>query len=124
MTLGWFIPVTVPVAGLSFNETARIAQTSFDTGGADLAKVPNAEFAAVLQAPTAFFPGELFRRTQWDRSVTNRSEGSPTLPTATEGHLSAIMMVGRVRRETAASVLVLRWVSVAREPVTAYSGKG
>ncbi|MET2765272.1 acyltransferase PapA1, partial [Mycobacterium tuberculosis] len=42
MTQGWFtgqIPVTVPVAGLSFNEIARIAQTSFDTG-ADLAKVP------------------------------------------------------------------------------------
>lgn len=52
----WQIPVTVPVAGLSFNEIARIAQTSFDTG-ADLAKVPFervVELSPSLRRLTAF----------------------------------------------------------------------
>jgi hypothetical protein len=42
LTTGWFtgmIPLTVPVHGMSFGETARAAQTSFDSG-TDLAHVP------------------------------------------------------------------------------------
>jgi hypothetical protein len=42
MTTGWFtgsLPITVPVAATSFADTARAAQTSFDSG-TDLASVP------------------------------------------------------------------------------------
>ena len=35
LTLGWFtglIPITVPIAGAAFGDTARAAQVSFDSG--------------------------------------------------------------------------------------------
>ena len=59
-TQGWFtglIPITVPVAGLSFNDIARSAQTAFDSG-ADLAKVPFervVELAPALRRPEPLF---------------------------------------------------------------------
>lgn len=61
LTTGWFtgmIPITVPVAPMSFGETARAAQVSFDSG-IDLARVPFdrvLELAPWLRRPQAGFP--------------------------------------------------------------------
>ena len=61
MTLGWFtglVPLTVPIAGLSFAEVARGAQKSFDAGR-DPAQVPFdrvLELAPFLERPKAGFP--------------------------------------------------------------------
>lgn len=96
MTQGWFtgqIPVTVPVAGLSFNEIARIAQTSFDTG-ADLAKVPFervVELSPSLRRPQPLFPGELFRRTSGTALGGDETVRGPQrwYLQRREGHLSA-----------------------------------
>ncbi|MGB3485610.1 MAG: condensation domain-containing protein [Mycobacterium sp.] len=61
MTQGWFtglVPVTVPIAGLSFAEAARAAQQSFDTG-LHLAQVPYErvlELAPQLSKPRPNFP--------------------------------------------------------------------
>jgi mycolipenoyl-CoA---2-(long-chain-fatty acyl)-trehalose mycolipenoyltransferase / long-chain-acyl-CoA---trehalose acyltransferase len=61
LTLGWFsglIPITVPVAATSFDDTARAAQASFDSSR-DLANVPFdrvLELAPWLSRPRPFFP--------------------------------------------------------------------
>ena len=61
MTPGWFtglIPITVPVAGASFGDTARAAQSCFDAG-TDLANVPCdrvVELAPWLNRPRPNFP--------------------------------------------------------------------
>ena len=61
VTLGWFtgmIPITVPVAGASFGDTARVAQSCFDAG-TDLANVPwdrVVELAPWLNRPPPNFP--------------------------------------------------------------------
>lgn len=61
MTQGWFtglIPITVPIAGLSFGDAARSAQVSFDTG-VNLAEVPYdrvVELADTLERPRPNFP--------------------------------------------------------------------
>jgi hypothetical protein len=125
-TQGWFtgqIPVTVPVAGLSFNDIARIAQTSFDSG-ADLANVP---FERVVElAPWLYRPQPLFSLVNFfDAQVSPlsmmtklfegltigaHSDGRVTYPLST--------MVGRFD-ETAASVLFPN-NPIARESVTQY----
>lgn len=59
-TQGWFtgqIPVTVPITETTFNEAARVAQTSFDSG-APLAEVPIervAELVPSVRRPQPFF---------------------------------------------------------------------
>jgi len=61
LTQGWFtglIPITVPIAGLSFGDAARAAQASFDTG-MDLAEVPYdrvVELAPKVHKPRPNFP--------------------------------------------------------------------
>ena len=61
MTQGWFtgwIPITVPIAGLSFDDAARAAQVSFDSGQ-HLAEVPYdrvVELAPTVQRPRPNFP--------------------------------------------------------------------
>jgi len=127
-TQGWFtgqIPVTVPVAGLSFNDIARSAQKSFDSG-ADLAKVP---FERVVELePSLCRPQPLFSLVNFfdaqasplsmmaklfeGLTVGAHSDGRVTYPLST--------MVGRFD-ETAASVLFPN-NPVARESVTRYLG--
>lgn len=126
MTQGWFtgqIPVTVPVAGLSFNEIARIAQTSFDTG-ADLAKVPFervVELSPSLRRPQPLFSLVNFFDAQVGplSAVTKLFEGL-NVGTYSDGRVTYPLstMVGRFD-ETAASVLFPD-NPVARESVTAY----
>ncbi|CNV26337.1 polyketide synthase [Mycobacterium tuberculosis] len=126
MTQGWFtgqIPVTVPVAGLSFNEIARIAQTSFDTG-ADLAKVPFervVELSPSLRRPQPLFSLVNFFDAQVGplSAVTKLFEGL-NVGTYSDGRVTYPLstMVGRFD-ETAASVLFAD-NPVARESVTAY----
>jgi len=61
LTQGWFtglIPITVPIAGVSFGEAARAAQVSFDSG-MSLAEVPYGrvlELAPELNKPRPNFP--------------------------------------------------------------------
>lgn len=61
MTMGWFtglIPITVPIAGTSFDEAARAAQASFDSGR-DMVDVPFyrvLELAPGLSWPRPDFP--------------------------------------------------------------------
>jgi mycolipenoyl-CoA---2-(long-chain-fatty acyl)-trehalose mycolipenoyltransferase / long-chain-acyl-CoA---trehalose acyltransferase len=61
LTQGWFtglIPITVPIAGLSFGDAARAAQASFDTG-MGLAEVPYdrvVELAPKVHKPRPNFP--------------------------------------------------------------------
>lgn len=126
MTQGWLtgqIPVTVPVAGLSFNEIARIAQTSFDTG-ADLAKVPFervVELSPSLRRPQPLFSLVNFFDAQVGplSAVTKLFEGL-NVGTYSDGRVTYPLstMVGRFD-ETAASVLFPD-NPVARESVTAY----
>jgi mycolipenoyl-CoA---2-(long-chain-fatty acyl)-trehalose mycolipenoyltransferase / long-chain-acyl-CoA---trehalose acyltransferase len=60
-TLGWFtglVPITAPIAGLSFGEAAHAAQLSFDSG-AHLAEVPYhrvVELVPTLREPRPNFP--------------------------------------------------------------------
>ncbi|OSC41475.1 condensation domain-containing protein [Mycobacterium decipiens] len=126
MTQGWFtgqLPITVPVAGLSFNEIARIAQTSFDSG-AELAKVPFervVELSPSLRGPQPLFslvnffdaqvgPLSMVTKLFDGLNVGTYSDGRITYPLST--------MVGRFD-ETAASVLFPN-NPVARESITAY----
>jgi hypothetical protein len=61
MTQGWFtglIPITIPIAAMSFHEAAWAAQVSFDSG-LDMAKVPYyrvLELAPWLSWPRPNFP--------------------------------------------------------------------
>ncbi|OBH48795.1 acyltransferase [Mycobacterium mantenii] len=125
-TQGWFtgqIPVTVPVAGLSFNDMARSAQASFDAG-AELAKVPFervVELVPSLCAPPPLFslvnffdaqasPLSMMTKLLDGMTVGAHSDGRVTYPLST--------MVGRYD-ETAASVL-LPGNAIARESVGRY----
>ena len=125
-TQGWFtgqIPVTVPVAGLSFNDIARIAQTSFDSG-AYLATVPFervVELAPWLSRPQPLFalvnffdaqvsPLSMMAKLLEGLTVGAHSDGRVTYPLST--------MVGRFD-QTAASVLFSD-DPVARESVIRY----
>jgi len=127
-TQGWFtgqIPVTVPVAGSSFNDIARSAQTSFDSG-ADLAKVPFervVELAPWLCRPQPLFslvnffdahvsPLSMMTKLFEGLKVGAHSDGRVIYPLST--------MVARYE-ETAASVLFPN-NPVARESVARYLG--
>jgi hypothetical protein len=61
LTQGWFtglVPITVPIADLSFGDAARAAQNSFDTG-VHLAEVPFdrvVELVPAVQRPRPNFP--------------------------------------------------------------------
>lgn len=126
MTQGWFtghIPVTVPVAGSCFNDMARQAQTSFDSG-AELAHVP---FERVVElAPSLHNPPPLFSLVNFfdaqvaplsvltkmfeGQTVGGHSDGRVTYPLST--------MVGRFQ-QTAAGVLFPDNAD-ARDSVTRY----
>jgi 2'-acyl-2-O-sulfo-trehalose (hydroxy)phthioceranyltransferase len=127
-TQGWFtgqIPVTVPVAGSSFNEIARIAQTSFDSG-ADMAKVPFervVELAPSLKRPQPLFslvnffdaqvsPLSMMTKLFAGLNVGAYSDGRTTYPLST--------MVGRFDETTASALFPDN--PVARESVTQYLG--
>ncbi|MGD1172772.1 condensation domain-containing protein [Mycobacterium seoulense] len=127
-TQGWFtgqIPITVPVAGSSFNDMARSAQASFDSG-ADLARVPFervVELAPSLRRPPPLFslvnffdaqasPLSMMTKLFDGLSVGAHSDGRVTYPLST--------MVGRFD-ETAASVLFPNHPE-ARNNVTRYLG--
>lgn len=127
-TQGWFtgqIPITVSVAGLSFNDIARNAQASFDSG-ADLARVPferAVELAPSLRRPPPLFnlvnffdaqasPLSMMTKLFEGLTVGAHSDGRVTYPLST--------MVGRFD-ETAASVLFPDH-PVARNSVTRYLG--
>jgi hypothetical protein len=127
-TQGWFtgqIPITVPVAGLSFNDIARTAQASFDSA-ADLARVPFervVELAPSLHRPPPLFalvnffdaqasPLSMMTKLFDGLTVGAHSDGRVTYPLST--------MVGRFD-ETAASVLFPDH-PVARNSVTRYLG--
>jgi 2'-acyl-2-O-sulfo-trehalose (hydroxy)phthioceranyltransferase len=126
MTQGWFtghIPVTVRVAGASFDDIARGAQASFDSG-ADLAKVPFervVELSPSLRGPQPFFslvnffdaqvsPLSMMAKLFEGLTVGAHSDGRLIYPLST--------MIGRFN-ETAASVLFPS-DPVARESVTRY----
>jgi 2'-acyl-2-O-sulfo-trehalose (hydroxy)phthioceranyltransferase len=125
-TQGWFtglIPVTVPVAGSSFNDIARAAQAAFDSG-ADLANVPFervVELAPSLRRPQPLFslvnffdaqvsPLSMLTKLFEGLKVGAYSDGRVIYPMST--------MVGRFD-ETAASMLFPN-NPVARESVTLY----
>ena len=125
---GWFtglIPITVPVAATTFNDVARTAQTSFDSG-ADLAKVPFervVELVPSLSRPQPLFslvnffdaqvsPLSMLSKLFEGLNVGAYSDGRVTYPLST--------MVGRFD-ETAASVLFPK-NPVARESVAQYLG--
>lgn len=127
-TQGWFtghIPVTVPVSGSSFDDAARSAQASFDSG-ADLALVPFervVELAPSLRRPPPLFalvnffdaqasPLSVMTQLFDGLSVGAHSDGRVTYPLST--------MVGRFD-ETAASVLFPDHPA-ARNSVTRYLG--
>jgi hypothetical protein len=127
-TQGWFtglIPVTVPIAATSFNDIARAAQISFDSG-ADLAKVP---FEHVVElVPSLSRPQPLFSLVNFfDAQVSPLSmltklfEGL-NLGTYSDGRMTYPLstMVGRFD-QTAASVLFPK-NPVARESVSQYLG--
>lgn len=125
-TQGWFtgqIPVTVPVAGLSFNDIARSAQTSFDSG-AEVAMVPFervTELVPSLHPPPPLFslvnffdaqasPLSMMTKLLEGMTVGAHSDGRVTYPLST--------MVGRYD-QTAASVL-LPGNAIARESIQRY----
>jgi hypothetical protein len=125
-TQGWFtglIPVTVPVAGSSFNDIARAAQTAFDSG-ADLANVPFervVELAPALRRPEPLFslvnffdaqvsPLSMLTKLFEGLKIGAYSDGRVTYPLST--------MVGRFD-QTAASILFPN-NQVARESITQY----
>jgi hypothetical protein len=125
-TQGWFtglVPVTVPVVATSFEETARLAQASFDAGQ-DLAQVPFervVELAPSLSRPRALFSqinffdalsGPLAMLTKMFAEVKMGaySDGRFTYPLST--------LVGRFD-ETTVSVLFPN-NPVARESITQY----
>lgn len=125
-TQGWFtgqIPVTVPVAGLSFNEIAQRAQASFDSG-TELARVPFervVELEPSLRPPPPLFslvnffdaqasPLSMMTKLLEGMTVGAHSDGRVTYPLST--------MVGRYD-QTAASVL-LPGNAVARDSVGRY----
>jgi 2'-acyl-2-O-sulfo-trehalose (hydroxy)phthioceranyltransferase len=127
-TQGWFtgqIPIAVAVAGLSFNDIARSAQASFDSG-ADLARVPFervVELVPSLRSPQPLFslvnffdaqasPLSMMTKLFEGLTVGAHSDGRVTYPLST--------MVGRFD-ETAASVLFPNH-PVARNSVTRYLG--
>jgi 2'-acyl-2-O-sulfo-trehalose (hydroxy)phthioceranyltransferase len=127
-TQGWFtgqIPVTVPVAGSSFNDIAQSAQKSFDSG-ADLANVPFervVELAPWLCRPQPLFalvnffdaqvsPLSMMTKLFEGLKVGAYSDGRVIYPLST--------MVGRYE-ETAASVLFPN-NPVSRESVAQYLG--
>ncbi len=125
-TQGWFtghIPVTVPIAGLSFNDIARSAQASFDSG-ADLAKVPFervVELAPSLRPPQPLFSLVNFFDAQVSplSGMTKLFEGL-TVGAHSDGRITYPLstMVGRFD-ETAASVLFPN-NPIARESITRY----
>ncbi|OBH30112.1 acyltransferase [Mycobacterium sp. E342] len=127
-TQGWFtgqIPITVPVAGSSFNAMARSAQASFDSG-ANLARVPFervVELKPSLRRPPPLFslvnffdaqanPLSMMTKLFEGLTVGAHSDGRVTYPLST--------MVGRFD-ETAASVLFPDHPE-ARNNVTRYLG--
>jgi 2-O-sulfo trehalose long-chain-acyltransferase len=127
-TTGWFtglVPVTVAVAAASFDDTARAAQSSFDSG-TDLGSVP---FDRVLElAP----PELMLRRPRPGNFVMSFLDASiaPLSAVASsdldfrihdEGRVShqVSMWVGRFRRETRVMVLFPN-NPVARESVARY----
>ena len=125
-TQGWFtglIPVTFPVVATSFGDTARAAQTSFDSG-MDLAKVP---FERVVElAPSLIRPRPFFSQLNFlDAGVgpletlANLFEGL-NIVTCSDGRLAYPLstLVGRFD-ETAVTVLFPN-NPVARESVTRY----
>jgi 2-O-sulfo trehalose long-chain-acyltransferase len=127
-TTGWFtglVPITVPVAATSFDDTTRAAQTSFDSG-TDLASVP---FDRVLElAP----PELMLRRPRPGNFVLSFLDGSIAPLSAVagsdldfriydEGRVShqVSMWVGRFRQETRVMVLFPN-NPIARESVARY----
>lgn len=129
-TQGWFtgqVPVTVPIAKTSFNEAARAAQASFDSG-AVLAEVPIervAELVPSVRRPQPFFSMVNF----FDASL---NEALPLVNTLLKQHNVSNLgvytdarltypvstMVGRLD-ETVVTVLLPKH-PVARESVTRY----
>ena len=127
-TTGWFtglVPITVPVAATSFGDTARAAQTSFDSG-TDLANVP---FDRVLElAP----PEWMLRRPRPGNFVMSFLDASiAPLSAVTSSELDfriyddgrvshqVSMWVCKFRNETRVTVLFPN-NPVARESVTRY----
>jgi 2-O-sulfo trehalose long-chain-acyltransferase len=127
-TTGWFtglVPITVPIAATSFGDTARAAQTSFDSG-TDLANVP---FDRVLElAP----PDLMLRRPRPGNFVMSFLDASiaPLSAVASsdldfriydEGRVShqVSMWVCKFRNETRVTVSFPN-NPVARESVTRY----
>lgn len=125
-TQGWFtglIPITVSVAGSSFTEIARAAQTAFDAG-ADLASVPFervVELAPSLRRPEPLFslvnffdaqvaPLSMLAKLFEGLKIGAYSDGRVTYPLST--------MVGRFD-VTAASILFPS-NPVARESIVQY----
>jgi 2'-acyl-2-O-sulfo-trehalose (hydroxy)phthioceranyltransferase len=126
-TQGWFtglIPVTVPVAATSFGDTARAAQTSFDSG-TDLARVP---FERVVElAPSLSRPRPLFSQLNFFDAVVGPL--SPLLTGLFEGLSVGIYTDGRLvyplstlvdRFDETAVTVVFPNNPVARESVTRY----
>lgn len=125
-TQGWFtgqVPVTVPIAELSFNDIARSAQASFDSG-AELAKVP---FERVVElVPSLHSPPPLFSMVNFfDAQVSPLSMMAKLFKGLTVGAHSdgrvtypLITMVGRFD-ETAAGVLFPA-TPVARDSIARY----
>ena len=128
LTVGWFtglIPITVPVAGASFAEIARDAQSCFDTG-TDLAQVPwdrVVELAPWLSGPRPNFPVVNYIDggvAPFSGSFTSLLEGL-NLGLWYDGRYSYqfCIFVYRMERETAMTVLFPD-NPVARESVTRY----
>jgi 2'-acyl-2-O-sulfo-trehalose (hydroxy)phthioceranyltransferase len=126
MTQGWFtglIPVTFAVNAGSFEETAKAAQASFDSG-ADLAKVPFervVELQPSLQRPQPLFPlVNFFDAHVAPLSMLTKMFEGQNIGACSDGRVTYPLglMVGRFD-ETAATVMFPD-NEVARESVTQF----